>query len=93
MRHFLVGIYALVVMSAVGVQAGHHEGEVEKQGVVIGTVFSDEGSPYPLVAGDTGLQQIWVDYIKAHNDRDLEKIAEINADERTGYPPDGTVIK
>ena len=42
---FLVGIYALVVMSSVGVQAGHHEGEGEKQGVVIGTVFPDEGSP------------------------------------------------
>ena len=93
MRHFLVGIYALVVMSAVGVQAGHHEGEGEKQGVVIGTVFSDEGAPYSLIAGDTGLQQIWVDYIKAHNDRDLEKIAEINAEDWTGYPPDGTAIK
>ena len=93
MRHFLVGIYALVVMSAVGAQAGHHEGEGEKQGVVIGTVFSDEGAPYPLAAGDTGLQQIWVDYIKAHNERDLEKIAEINAEDWTGHPPDGTVNK
>ena len=92
MRHLLLAVCALV-MSAAGVQAGHHEGEGEKQGVVIGTVFSDEGSPYPLVAGDTGLQQIWVDYIKAHNDRDLEKIAEINADDWTGYPPDGTAIK
>ena len=73
MRYFLVGISALVAMSAAGVQAGHHEGESEKQGVVIGTVFSDQGAPYSLMAGDTGLQQIWVDYIKAHNERDLEK--------------------
>ena len=34
-----------------------------------------------------------MDYIQAHNDRDLEKIAEINADDWEGYVPDGSVIK
>ena len=60
---------------------------------MIGTVFPDQGWPYPLVPSDAGLQQIWGDYIKTHNDRDFEKIADINAEDRTGHPPDGTVIK
>ena len=92
MRHFLVAVYALVIAVS-GVQAGHHESGDDKQAVVIGTVFSDEGAPYSLIAGDTGLQQIWLDYIKAHNDRDLEKIAEVNAEDWIGYLPDGTEIK
>lgn len=92
MRHFLLAVCTLV-MAASGTQAGHHEDGDAKQAPVIGTVYSDEGTPYPLVAGNTGLQQIWVDYIKAHNERDLEKIAEINAEDWTGYPPDGTAIK
>jgi ketosteroid isomerase-like protein len=45
------------------------------------------------VAGDTEKQQVWLDYIEAHNDRDLEKIAEINADDWEGYVPDGSVVK
>ena len=93
MRRFLAGVCALVTIAAAAVQAGHHEGSDKKQEVVIGTVFSDDGSAYAVVAGDTGLQQVWVDYIKAHNDRDLKRIAAINADDWTGYPPDGTVIK
>ena len=92
MKYFLIAVCGFVVAVA-DAQAGHHEGEGEKQEVVIGTVFSDDGSPYSLLAGDTALQQIWVDYINAHNDRDLKKIARINAENWTGYPPDGTVIK
>ena len=72
MRHFLVAVYAFV-MAVSGVQAGHHEGGDDKQAVVIGTVFSDEGAPYSLIAGDTGLQQIWLDYIKSQNDRRYKK--------------------
>ena len=92
MRHFLLAVCTLV-MAVSGTHAGHHEGGDAKQAPVIGSVYSDEGTPYPLVAGDTGLQQIWIDYIEAHNERDLEKIAEINAEDWTGYPPDGTAIK
>lgn len=56
-------------------RVGHYEGEGEKQGVVIGTVFPDGSWPQPLVSSDTGLPQIWGDYIKAPTDCDLEKIA------------------
>ena len=46
-----------------------------------------------LVVGDTSNQQIWIDYIDAHNERDLDKIAEINANDWVGYPPNGNVIR
>ena len=34
----------------------------------------------PITIGEVTNQQIWLDYIKAHNEKDLEKIAEINAE-------------
>lgn len=61
--------------------------------VVIGSINSKEGEPKPIVAGDTSNQQVWMDYIKAHNDRDLDKIAAINAEDWEGYASDGTPIK
>ena len=42
---------------------------------IIGSSIADDGKTSPLVAGDTALEQIWLDYIVAHNDRNLEKIA------------------
>ena len=79
MKAFLITTLS-VVLSA-GVAAGHHESGEMKEVVVIGTFVSDDGTSNQLLAGDTDKQQIWVDYIQAHNDRDLEKIAEINADD------------
>ena len=46
-----------------------------------------------IVAGDTSNQQIWLRYIQAHNDKNLDIISEINADDWEGYLPDGAVIK
>ncbi|MEL0136993.1 MAG: hypothetical protein VW806_05950, partial [Halieaceae bacterium] len=84
---------ALSLLLSFGVFAGHHEAGEIKNSAVIGIVFSDDGTAYPLVAGNTDTQRIWLDYIQAHNDRDLGKIAEINADDWEGYVPDGSVIK
>ena len=47
----------------------------------------------PLLVGETNNQQIWMDYIKAHNERNLDKIAKINAKDWIGYTPDGYVVK
>ena len=81
-----------LAMSA-GVMAGHHEAGEAGAATVIGAAISDDGTSNPLMAGDIKKQQIWLDYIQAHNGRDLEKIAEINADDWEGYVPDGSVIK
>jgi len=86
-------IATLSVVLSAGAMAGHHESGEMKEAVVIGTFVSDDGTSNQLLAGNTDKQQIWVDYIQAHNDRDIEKIAEINADDWEGYVPDGSVIK
>ena len=86
-------ISALSFALSAGVTAGHHEAEESGAVIVIGSAISDDGTSNPLMAGDIAKQQIWLDYIQAHNERDLEKIAEINADGWEGYVPDGSVIK
>ena len=92
MKNVLLTALSLLLMTTI-TQAGHHEAEEAKAETIIGTVFSEDGAANPLVAGDTALQQIWVDYIQAHNDRDLEKIAAINAEDWVGYLPDGNIVK
>ena len=82
----------LSIFISVAAEAGHHEAEEMKSAAVIGTVYSDDGTANKLLAGDTDKQRIWVDYIQAHNDRDLDGIAEINADDWEGYLPDGGFI-
>ena len=65
----------------------------EQQTAVIGSIVSPEGESSEILVGNTAHQQIWVDYIEAHNNRALDKIAAINADDWVGYPPNGMVIK
>lgn len=47
----------------------------------------------PIVVGNTDNQAVWLDYIDAHNERDLDKIAEINAEGWEGYTAQGSVLK
>ncbi|MCH1498830.1 MAG: nuclear transport factor 2 family protein [Akkermansiaceae bacterium] len=86
-------IATLFMALSVGALAGHHESGEMKTSVVIGTLYADDRTANELLAGNTDKQNIWVDYIQAHNDRNLEKIAEINAADWEGYVPDGSVIK
>ena len=89
--HIITALSALVL--ALGVQASHHEEGETSENTVIGTTYSEDGTAHRLFAGNTDNQQIWVDYIQAHNDRDLEKIAAINAEDWVGYLPDGNIVK
>ena len=59
----------------------------------IGAQFFDDGSSKSLRAGDTASVQIWVDYIQAHNDRDFDKIAAMNADDFKGIAASGEVVE
>lgn len=92
MKKYLFTALSLLLLTTI-THAGRHEAGEAKGEVVIGIVFSDDGAANPLVAGDTALQQIWVEYIQAHKDRDLEKIAVINAEDWAGYLPDGNIVK
>ena len=60
---------------------------------IIGSTINSEGISSEILVGKIEHQKIWIDYIDAHNNRDLKKIAEINSDKWQGYPPNGTVIE
>ena len=61
--------------------------------LVIGSSIGIDGESSEIIVGDTSNQQVWLDYMDAHNKRDLDKIAEINGDNWVGYPPNGNVIR
>ncbi|CAI8169678.1 MAG: Uncharacterised protein [Polaribacter sp. SA4-10] len=60
---------------------------------IIGYEFSDKGEKLNLVAGDLSITKIWLDYTQAHNDKNLDKIAELDAVDITVYRADGTIGK
>ena len=43
----------------------------------IGIEIADDGTRLPLISGDLSTIEVWENYIKAHNERDLETIKEI----------------
>ena len=61
-------------------------------GASIGKQYYEDGSSKPLLAGSGGNAQIWMDYIAAHNARDFETIAAMNADDFRGIAPHGEVV-
>jgi hypothetical protein len=69
----LASIVSLFLLAQIAV-AGHHESGHMKKSVVIGYEISDEGEKLDIVAGDPSLVKIWVDYVEAHNQRDLIRI-------------------
>ena len=64
-----------------------------KEVTVIGYEFNDKGEKLNLIAGDVSVTGIWMEYIQAHNDKDLDKIAAMNAEDVTVHTSDGTLIK
>jgi len=59
----------------------------------IGAQYFEDGTAKPLLAGDSDNAQIWIDYIQAHNDRDFEKIAAMNAEDFRGIAAHGEVVE
>ena len=86
MRSMVLGALIAALMS-VGTLASHHEAKV-----VIGEQHFGDGSTKPLYGGNQANVAIWTDYIQAHNDRDFDKIAAMNAPNFKGVAADGEVI-
>ena len=86
MRLMVLGVLIAALMS-VGTLASHHEAKV-----VIGEQHFGDGSTKPLYCGNQANVAIWMDYIQAHNDRDFDKIAAMNAPNFKGVAADGEVI-
>ena len=59
--------------------------------IIIGHEFNEQGDKLNIISGDVGLTDIWLDYIQAHNQRNLDKIAEIDSDDIEVFRADGTV--
>ena len=62
-------------------------------GASIGKQYFGDGSSKPLLAGSGANAQLWVDYIQAHNERDFDKIAAMNAEDFKGITPGGEVVR
>ena len=86
---FYLSILSLILISCSSSNQNQSSNETE----IIGSGTLENGKKVQIVIGDTNNEQVWIDYIKAHNDRDLDKIAEINADDQEGYTADGSVVK
>ena len=67
--------------------------EEKDKKIVIGHEFNEKGDKLNIISGDVGLTDTWLDYIQAHNQRNLDKIAEIDSDEIEVFRADGTVGK
>ena len=59
----------------------------------IGNQYFEDGSSKPLLAGSGANAQLWVDYIQAHNERDFDKIAAMNAEDFKGITAGGEVVR
>jgi hypothetical protein len=79
-------VLMMLILSPV-TQAGHHE--VEAHHTPIGVQIFDDGRSVPLVAGSQTNVRLWQAYIQAHNDRDFEKIAAMNAEDFEAIVPTG----
>ena len=87
--HVLVAL-SIILFSSVVAHAGHHE--AEEKPTVVGMGFSGDGESKPLYSGSMSNMKIWQEWIQAHNDRDFDKIADLNSDDFNVYLPDGQRI-
>ncbi len=90
MRHMIFTALSALLVTASIVEAGHHE-ENEKL-PVIGMGLSVGGESKPLYVGDLSNMKIWEEYIQAHNDRDFEKIASMNAEDFSVVMANGQIV-
>lgn len=87
----LLSILSLTLLAQFSM-AGHHESGHMNKGAVIGYELSDNGEKLDIIAGDPSLVKIWVDYVEAHNQRDLETIDQANAEDLVGKAPNGVIV-
>ena len=90
MKKVLLGI--CVLMLAQTSFAGHHEKSEGSAKTIIGYEIID-GERLDIAAGKSSAVDIWVEYVQAHNERDLEKIDSMNADDFEGRAPNGVIVK
>ena len=85
----------LILIFANACQNNQESNSSKKDSVVeIGSAMMDGTNMMtPIILGEVSNQAIWLDYINAHNEKNLDRIAEINAADWEGYTADGSVVK
>ena len=63
--------------------------EVDRE---VGYLLTPEKT-FTASSGDNSIVELWDEYIKAHNNRDLESISEMNSDSIQIYGPHGEIIE
>lgn len=87
-------VILLIAISTISCQNNSEIIASKSSPVEIGSALIDGTSEMtPIVAGNTSNQSVWIEYIEAHNNRDLDKIAAINAEDWEGYTAQGSVLK
>ena len=89
-------LYGLVIISFITScnSLGQKENVESDVPIIIGSAKMDGMDVMtPITIGETSNQQTWIEYIKAHNDKNLDKIAKINSENWVGYLPDGSVVE
>ena len=70
-----------LIGSLVSCQApAEKESEHSHEPTVIGYEFSDEGEKQNLIVGDVSIIDTYMEFIQAHNDRDIDKIMDMVQD-------------
>jgi hypothetical protein len=85
----------LILIFANACQINQESNSSKKDSVIeIGSAMMDGTNMMtPIIVGEVSNQAIWLDYINAHNEKNLDRIAEINAADWEGYTADGSVVK
>lgn len=93
MKKYITSIMLLLLF--ISCTNNQQKNSTEKNSVIeIGSALMDGTNEMtPIIVGEISNQEIWLKYIKAHNDKNLDIIAEINAEDWEGYTADGSVLK
>ena len=90
MKNLLCSLIAVILISC---QASKQKKiEQSNEPTVIGYEFNDEGKKLNIIAGDVAMTDIYLEYIQAHNEKDLTKISEIDMDDIVVRAANGSLI-
>ena len=86
--------YTLLFMFVIGCTDNQQQNSIDNSNLEIGSALMDGTTEMtPIIVGETSNQEIWIKYIQAHNDKNLDIIAKINSEDWEGYTADGSVVK
>ena len=88
----IVGIFLLAVLLVPSVFAAHHKSGEHTKKIQVG-YDTTEGVRAPLYAGSLDTVEVWMRYMRAHDDNDLEAIRRANANDFKAWASDGRVVE